>query len=195
MSAPSMPSPIGSRRPAVSAQARELAARLSELLVEDQAIAVRQADSQRRLSDANDRLRLGLAPAAPIYDPAAPAGDSGPASQTTLLGALQATHWTIQGAFCAYQSAFGGGRPPPPAGGGAKPPLLGALQATHWTIRGAFCAYQSACEERRQLAAEVGETIRQFLDALLATGWSEDQAQNANVHELASAIGDGETKR
>lgn len=145
-----------SRRPAVSARARELAARLSELFVEDQAIAVRQADSQRRLSDANDRLRSGLVPDALIYDRAAPAGDSGPASQTTLLGALQAAHWTIQGAFCAYQSA---------------------------------------CEERRQLAAEVGETIRQFLDALLATGWSEDQARNANVHELASAIGDGETKR
>jgi hypothetical protein len=81
------------------------------------------------------------------------------------------------------------------AGPASQTTLLGALQATHWTIQGAFCAYQSACEERRQLAAEVGKTIRQFLDALLATGWSEDQAQNANVHELASAIGDAETKR
>jgi hypothetical protein len=159
-------SPIGSRRPAVSARARELAARLSALFLADQAVAVRQADAQRRLTDANDRLCSGLTPSALglIYDGAAPAGqgriakliDAGPGSQTTLLG---------------------------------------ALQETHWQVHRAFCEYQSACEERRQLAADVGETIRQFLDALISAGWSEDQARNANVHELAGAIGDGETGR
>jgi hypothetical protein len=147
-------------------RARELAARLSALFDEDSRMAVRQADAQRRLRDANDRLWSGLAPDALglIYDGAAPAGhsqivkliDAGPASQTTLLG---------------------------------------ALQETHWTIHRSFCAYQSACEERRHHAAEVGETIREFLDALLAAGWTEEQARNANVHELATAIGDGETGR
>lgn len=159
-------SPIGSRRPAPSARARELAARLSALFVADQAIAVRQADAQRRLTDANDRLWSGLAPDALglIYDGAAPAGhsqiakliDAGPGSQTTLLG---------------------------------------ALQETRWAIHRAFCEYQSACEERRQLAADVGEAIRQFVDALVSAGWTEDQARNANVHQLAGAIGDRETGR
>jgi hypothetical protein len=161
-----MTAPIDSARPAVSARACELAARLSELFLEDQAIAVRVNDAQRRLADANDRLWSGLAPDALgfLYDGAAPAGHSqiaklietGPASHTRLLS---------------------------------------ALQEAHWTIHRAFCAYQSACEERRGLAAEVGETIREFLDALVAAGWTEDEARNANVHELASRIDDGETER
>ena len=161
----SAPASTASAR-AVPVRARELAARLSALFDDDSRIAVRQADAQRRLRDANDRLWSGLAPDALglIYDGAAPAGHShivklaeaGPASHTTLL--------------CA-------------------------LQETHWTIRRAFCAYQSACEERRHHAAEVGETIRQFLDALVAAGWTEKDARNANVHDLATAIGDGETRR
>jgi hypothetical protein len=161
-----MTAPTGSRQPAVSARARELAARLSELFGEDQAIAIRQGDAQRRLTDANDRLSSGLAVDAlgVIYDGAAPVGRSqiakltegGPASQTTLLA---------------------------------------SLQETRWTIHRAFCEYKSACEERRHHAAEIGETIRQFLDALLAAGWTEDQARNANVHELAATIEDRETER
>jgi hypothetical protein len=159
-------SPIGSRRPTVSARARELAARLSALFVADQGIAVRLADAQRRLTDANDRLWSGLAPDALglLHDGTAPAGHSqiaklieaGPGSQTTLLD---------------------------------------ALQETHWTIHRAFCECQSACEERRQLAADVGETIRQFVDALVSAGWAEDQARNANVHQLARTTGDEETGR
>jgi hypothetical protein len=166
MSAPSMPAPTGSRPPAVSAHARELAARLSALFIADQRIAVGLGDAQRRLTDANDRLWSGLHPEALglINDGTAPTGHSqiakliqaGPASQTALLG---------------------------------------ALQEIHWTVHRAFCEYQSACEERRQLAADVGETIRQFLDALISAGWTEDQARNANVHELAGAIGDRETGR
>ncbi len=160
-------SPIGSRRPAPSARARELAARLSALFVADQAIAVRQADAQRRLTDANDRLWSGLAPDALglIYDGAAPAGHS---QLAKLIDAGPA---------------------------GSQTTLLGALQATRWQVHRAFCEYQSACEQRRQLAADVGETIRQFLDALGSAGPTEDQARNANVHQLAGAIGDGETRR
>lgn len=63
----------------------------------------------------------------------------------------------------------------------------------HQQIHRGFCAYQRASEERRQLAAEVGEAIRQFVDALVSAGWTEDQARNANVHQLAGAIDDGET--
>ena len=150
-------SPIGSRRPAVGARARELAARLSALFLADQAVAVRQADAQRRLTDANDRLCSGLAPDALglIYDGAAPAGhsqiakliDAGPGSQTTLLG---------------------------------------ALQETHWQVHRAFCEYQSACEERRQLAADVGEAIRQFTRRARRGGLDRGQARNANVHQLAA---------
>jgi hypothetical protein len=127
---------------------------------------VRANDAQRRLRDANDRLWSGLAPDAlgVIYDRTAPAGHSDIAKLIEARPSSQTT-------------------------------LLGALQETHWTILRAFCAYQSACEERRHLAAEVGETIREFLDALLATGWTEDEARNANVHELATAIDDRETER
>lgn len=153
-------------RPVVSARARELAARLSAMFLEDQALATRQADSQRRLHDANDRLWSGLAPDAlgVIYDRAAPVGHS---EIAYLTGAGPASHTR----------------------------LLGALQETHWQVHHAFCAYQSACEERRGHAAEVGETIREFLDALIAAGWTEKDARTANVHQLATTTGDGETGR
>ena len=66
---------------------------------------------------------------------------------------------------------------------GAPDPLT-AAQQVHWSIDSAFIDYQTAAEERRQLAADIGETIRQFLDALVAAGWTEEQARNANVHQL-----------
>lgn len=163
MSAPH-PAPTAPPAPAVPTHARALAARLSALFLEDQAIAVRQADAQRRLTDANDRLWSGLAGDAfgLISVGAAPAGRS---QITKPIGPRPGSHCT----------------------------LLGGPQEAHWAIHRAFCAYQSACEERRQLAADIGETIRQFLDALVSAGWSEDQARNANVHQLAARIGDGET--
>jgi hypothetical protein len=68
----------------------------------------------------------------------------------------------------------------------AAPDPLRAAQHVHWNIHRAFIDYQTAAEERRQLAADVGETIRQFVDQLLAAGWSEEQARDANVHELAA---------
>lgn len=69
---------------------------------------------------------------------------------------------------------------------GAPDPLA-AVQQVHWTVHVAFLSYQAAAEERRQLAADIGEVIRQFVDALVAAGWSEQQARNANVHELATS--------
>jgi hypothetical protein len=172
MSASSVPVSTGGQRRAVSALARELAARLSSLFDADQAIAIRLNHAQRRLTDANDRLWSGLHPNAMgrIYDDAAPAGHS----QIATLAELQPDI----GESAPQQTA-----------------LLGALQETHWTIHRAFCAYQSACEERRQLATEIGETIRPFLDALVSTGWSEEQARNANVQELADEPASWETPR
>lgn len=154
-------------QPAVSARARELATRLSALFDQDRRIAVRANDAQRRLRDANDRLWSGLAPDA-LGMIYDGAAPAGDSEIATLTGAGPASHTA----------------------------LLGALQETHWTIHRAFCAYQSACEERRGHAAEVGETIREFLDALIAAGWTEEQARNANVHQLATVtVDDGETGR
>ena len=51
----------------------------------------------------------------------------------------------------------------------------------------AFHDYQSGCEERRQLAVEVGELSVQLIEVLCVAGWSEDDARDADVHELAKA--------
>lgn len=163
--------PAGNGRRAVPAKARELAARLSALFAKDVEIVVRANDAQRRLAQANERLWSGVAPDAfgVIYDGAAPAGTS-PIAR--LIDA------------------------PLPAGrAGTQTALLTALQDAHWQVRRGFCEYQSACEERRQLAAGVGETIREFVDVLVSAGWSEDEARNANVHELAGMLGEMETRR
>ena len=63
--------------------------------------------------------------------------------------------------------------------------MLAALQNVHWRVHRAFIDYQDACEQRRRLAIEVGELSQQLTDALGAAGWSAQQAQEANVHELA----------
>jgi hypothetical protein len=150
------------RRPgAVPAHARELAARLSALFDKDSGIAARLNGAQRRLRHANDRLWSGLASDAfgLIYDGAAPAGHS------QLAELIRAT-----------------------AGGpGSGVAVLAALQEIHWQVHRAFCEYQSACEERRQLAVEVGELAVALTDALCAAGFSKQDAQRADVHQLAQA--------
>jgi len=160
--------------PAVPAQARALAARLSALFEADSGIAARLNDAQRRLRHANDRLWSGLAPDAfgLIYDGTAPTGHSQIAE---LIGA-----------------ALPADEPGPPAA------VLGALQEIHWRVHRAFCEYSSACEERRQLAVEVGELAEQLTEALCAAGWSKEQARSANVHQLATAwpaTGESESDR
>lgn len=57
----------------------------------------------------------------------------------------------------------------------------------HWEIHGAFCAYQHACEQRRQLAFDVGELAQQLTDALICAGWSKQDAERADVYQLASS--------
>jgi hypothetical protein len=62
---------------------------------------------------------------------------------------------------------------------------LGGIQEVHWEIHRAFNAYQHAAEDRRMLAADIGELIRELVAELQAAGWTEQEARNANVHELA----------
>jgi hypothetical protein len=161
----------GSRVPAVVGEsvtghsvpdrARGLAGRLSALFERDVEIVKRLNDAHRRLHGANERLWCGLAADAfgLVYDGAAPAGQSQIAK---LMAGVSAA----------------GGRD-------AQTEVLAALQQIHWTIRSAFHAYQDACEERRQLAVEVGELSQQLSEVLCADGWSQDEALDADVHELA----------
>ncbi len=153
----------GDTGPVVSARARALAAGLSALFDADRGIARRLNDAQRRLLDANERLWSGLHPDAlgSIYDGAALGGHSEIAE---LIG-----HGLADG------------------GPGRQVAALGALQEIHWQVHRAFCEYQSACEERRQLAAEVGELAAGLTDALCAVGWTKQDAQSANVHQLAAS--------
>ena len=137
--------------------ARTLAARLDALFGQDAAIATRLVAAQRQLQAANDLLWWGLHP-----DGLAAVYGENPAA--------------VEVAFAEHRSEVLG-----------APDPLAAAQQVHWTIHRAFCTYQSACEDRRQLAADIGETIRRFVDALAAAGWSEQQARNANVHELAAS--------
>jgi hypothetical protein len=139
----------------VSDAARTLAAQLERQFGRDAELAKRLACAQERLMRANDRLWWGLHPD----------------GLATVYGE---DHGAVDVAFAENRSEVLGARDP-----------LRAAQQLHWSIRKAFIAYQAAAEERRQLAAEVGETIRQFVDQLLAAGWSEQQARDANVHELA----------
>jgi DNA-binding PucR family transcriptional regulator len=143
---------------AVPALARELAARLSELFERGVEIVERLNDAQRRVREANERLRSGLSPDAfgLIYDDAAVAA----------VGSSQVAALTD------------GARD-------ARTAVLGALGQIHWSIHRGFCEYQAACEERRGLAVEVGELSQQLTDVLCGVGWSEDDAREANVHELA----------
>ena len=151
--------PAGPHDRDVPAPARQLAARLSALFDRDVEIVERLNDAQHRLQDANERLWSGLAPDAfgLIYD-----GATAAAIGTSQVAAL------IRDGGPAANSA-----------------MLEALQHVRGTIHRAFCRYQFACEERRQLAIEVGELSQQLTDALRAAGWSAQQAQQANVHELA----------
>lgn len=146
---------------AVLVHARELAARLSALFERDVEIVKRLNDAHHRFDNANERLDSGLAPDAfgLIYDGAAAA-----AIGTSPIAALIRD-----------------------GGPAANSQTLETLKHARWQIHHGFCQYQSASEERRQLAFEVGELSQQLTDALAAAGWSAQEAQQANVHELARA--------
>jgi hypothetical protein len=135
--------------------ARELAAQLDAMFAQDSALARRLNDAQHLLQAANDRLWWGLHP-----------------------DGLAAVYWedpaAVDVAFAEHRSEVLGALD-----------ALAAIQQVHWRIHRAFISYQAVAEERRQLAAEIGELIRQFVDALVAAAWPEQEARNANVHELA----------
>ena len=139
----------------VPALARTLAAVLDSLFGQDAALARRLNGAQHRLQDANDRLWRGLHP-------------------DGLAAVYGEDPTAVDVAFAEHRSEVLG-----------TPGPLAAVQQVHWRIRRAFIDYQSAAEQRRHLATEIGEVIRQFVDVLVAAGWSEQQARNANVHELA----------
>jgi hypothetical protein len=156
--------PAGNGRRPVPGRARALAARLAALFERDVELVGRLNDAQRRLTAANERLWSGLAPDAfgRIDDGAAPAGHS----QIAQL----------------IDTARGARAP------GSETALLQALQDIHWQLHRSFHRYQQACEERRQLAVEVGELSLKLTDALCAAGFTGDDAQNADVHQLAAGI-------
>jgi hypothetical protein len=133
----------------------ELAAQLECQFGKDAELTKRLADAQQRLTEANDQLWCGIHPDG--------------------LALLYGEHAAAaEFAVAEHQSEVLD-----------APDPLAAIQQAHWAIRGALIDYRTAAEERRQLAAHTGELIRQFLDALIALGWTEEQARNANVHELA----------
>jgi hypothetical protein len=140
----------------ISQTAHELAAQLEQQFGRDADLAKRLCKAQRRLEHANDRLWWGLHPDG--------------------LAAVYGEH------PAAVEVALAEGRSEVL---GAPDPLR-AVQRVHWSIHKAFNDYQTAAEERRRLAADTGELIGRFVDALVAAGWSEEQARDANVHELAS---------
>jgi hypothetical protein len=142
----------------VSEAARELAAQLEQRFTQDAELARRLADAQERLERANERLWWGLH----ADGLAAVYGEDRAAVEV----AFAANRWQVLGA----------------------PDPLVAVQQVHWRIRACFIEYQAVAEKRRQLAAGTGEVIRRLVDALMATGWSEEQARNANVHELARSV-------
>jgi hypothetical protein len=145
---------------AISESARELAAQIEHRFAQDADLAKRLCDAQQRLAQANDRLWWGLHPDG--------------------LAAVYAEHPTaIDVAFAENRSEVLG-----------APDPLAAVQQVHWQIRKAFVEYQTAAEERRQLAADTGETIHEFVDALVDAGWTEQQARNADVHQLAHPSAD-----
>ena len=140
----------------VPAATHELAARLDVLFAHDAALVRRLNQAQQRLRKANDRLWWGLHP-----DGLAAVYSEDPAA--------------VDVAFAEHRSEALG-----------APDPLAAIQRVHWSIHNAFLTHQAAAEERRQLAADVGEVTRQLVDELLAAGWTEEQARNANIHQIAT---------
>ena len=140
----------------VPAQARELAVRLAEAFTSDQRLCDRLNYAQRRLRRANDELWWGLYP-------------------DDLAGDYEDEPAVLDQAFANNRSEVLG-----------APDPLTAIQRVHSRIHRAFTDYQAATEERRQLAVDIGELTHELVEVLTRAGWSEDQARDANVHQLAA---------
>jgi hypothetical protein len=140
----------------IPARERQLAAELEQRFARDAELARTLNEAHRRLQGANDRLWWGLHP-----DGIAVVYDQHPAA---LDVAFAENRCEVLGA----------------------PDPLKAIQRTHWPVDTAHHDYQQVAEDRRRLAADIGEVIRAFVNELVAAGWSEQEARNANVHEVAS---------
>jgi hypothetical protein len=156
---------------AVPEVARQLAAQLAETFEHDRQLAEQQNAAQHRLEAANAKLWSGLHPDALglLYD------------DTAAVGAYEGASVIAGQMLEALRSGL-------PAAE-VEAAVLPTLQEAHWTIHRAFGDYQRGCEDRRQLAADVGELIAAFTAELIVAGWSEEQARNADVHQLAAGVG------
>jgi hypothetical protein len=143
---------------AVPDRARTLARELAGLFTRDRDLAIAQNDALQRLRDANDRLWSGLAPEG--------------------LGEIYGGHAefeavSLEAAFHARSEVLESGDP------------LAGVQEVHWEIHRAMIDHQNAAEDRRHLAGEIGEATARFVDALIDAGWTRQDAESANVDELA----------
>ncbi len=144
---------------AVPDRARTLARGLGGLFARDRDLAFAQNAVLQRLRDANDRLWSGLAPDG--------------------LGEIYGGHpefeaVSLEAAFHARSELLESADP------------LAGVQEVHWEIHRAMIDYQNTAEDRRHLAGEIGEAIAQFVDSLINAGWTRQDAESANVDELAA---------
>ncbi len=149
--------------------AGQLAAELADAFEQDRALAEQLTARQHRLQAANSELWSGPHPDALglLYDDThQPAIGEGSSVIAGVAGdAIRFEHSVAE----------------------AEAALLPRLQEVHWTIHRAFSEHQRISEDRRQLAAEIGELVASFVAELIAAGWSEDEARDADVHQLAVA--------
>jgi hypothetical protein len=161
----------------IPATARAIAAKVSHAFTADQELVMLMNAAQRQLCDANRDLWSGVHPdaIALLY------GDM-PASAIQADGAIRsevtavmadALRLTEAGDLSERYAAI-------------ETAALLSVQRIHWRIHRAFVDCTRVAEERRQLAADVGELVHELVGVLSAAGWTEEQARNANVHELAN---------
>ncbi len=139
-------------------RARGLARELASLFTRDRDLAIAQSEALQRLRDANDRLWSGLAPEG---------------LEEVYGGHPEFEAVSLEAAFHARSQVLESGDP------------LAGVQEVHWEIHRAMIDHQTAAEDRRHLASEIGEAIARFIDAPVDAGWTREDAERANVEELA----------
>jgi len=150
--------------------AQRLASELADAFETDRGLAEQLNAAQYRLQAANSQLWSGLHPDSLglLNDDtsAAAIGEGSSVIAGLASDAIRFEHTVVE----------------------AEAALLSKLQEVHWTIHRAFSEYQRISEDRRHLAAEIGELIAAFVSELVAAGWTEEQARNADVHQLVTAV-------
>jgi len=148
--------------------AQRLAGELADAFETDRGLAEQLKAAQHRLQTANSQLWSGLHPDALwlIYDDTAAVDQGSSAIAAEIVDAVHA-----DGSAAEVEAS-----------------VLPRLQEAHWAIHRAFSEHQRLSEDRRHLAAEIGELIAAFFSELVAAGWSEEQARNADVHQVATAV-------